>query len=49
MSNHHDHASGHPDMDYAEHDKTYHMFINLAKYGTIFCVLLLVFMAVTLL
>ena len=49
MSNHHDHSAGHPDMDYAEHDKTYHMFINLAKYGTIFCVLLLVFMAVTLL
>ena len=49
MSNHHDQASGHPDRDYAEHDKTYEMFINLAKYGTIFCVLLLVFMAVTLL
>ena len=49
MANHHDKAGGHPDMDYAEHEKTYHMFIALTKYGVIFCVLLLVFMAVTLL
>ena len=33
----HDHAasSGHPDMDYAEHEKTYAMFLGLAKWGTI--------------
>lgn len=32
-------------MDYAEHDKTYAMFLALAKYGTIFCVSLLIAMA----
>jgi hypothetical protein len=33
------------DMDYAEHEKTYSMFIAMAKYGTIVCVALLVAMA----
>ena len=28
-------SSGHPDMDYAEHEKTYAMFLGLAKWGTI--------------
>ena len=37
---------GHPDMDYAEHERTYAMFLNLTKYGTIFSVLSLVFMAI---
>jgi hypothetical protein len=32
-------------MDYAEHDKTYAMFLSLAKYGTLFCVALMVAMA----
>lgn len=32
-------------MDYAEHDKTYHRFIGLAKWGTIFCVGLMAAMA----
>lgn len=32
-------------MDYAEHEKTYSMFIVLAKYGTLFCVALLIAMA----
>ena len=40
---------GHPDMDYAEHEATYRLFTSMAKYGTVFCVLLLIFMAVTLL
>ncbi len=29
---------GHPDMDYAEHERTYTLFIALAKWGTIFSV-----------
>lgn len=32
-------------MDYAEHEKTYDLFIALAKYGTLVCVALLVAMA----
>lgn len=38
-----------PEMDYPEHEKTYAMFVGLAKWGTIFMVLLLIFMAVFLL
>ncbi|MCO5064963.1 MAG: aa3-type cytochrome c oxidase subunit IV [Rhizobiaceae bacterium] len=45
-----DHAPGGPvevgaSMDYAEHDKTYHMFLALAKYGSLFCAALLIAMA----
>ena len=36
-------------MDYAEHERTYKMFIGMAKWGTILMVGLMVFMAVTLL
>ena len=36
-------------MDYAEHDRTYALFIGLTKWGTIFCVVLLVLMAIFLL
>ena len=32
-------------MDYPEHEKTYSFFVNGAKYGTMFCVALLVAMA----
>ena len=32
-------------MDYAEHEKTYNLFVNGAKYGTLFCVALLIAMA----
>lgn len=32
-------------MDYAEHDRTYHGFLALAKYGSLFCVALLIAMA----
>ena len=32
-------------MDYPEHEKTYNFFIAGAKYGTLFCVALLVAMA----
>ena len=32
-------------MDYPEHEKTYNLFIAGAKYGTLFCVTLLIAMA----
>lgn len=32
-------------MDYAEHERTYTGFLALAKYGSLFCVALLIFMA----
>ncbi len=41
--------AGHPAMDYAEHDKTYELFIAMTKWGTILSVAIVVFMAVTLL
>lgn len=33
------------EMDYAEHDHTYHMFVSLAKYGSLFCAAVLAAMA----
>jgi hypothetical protein len=33
------------DMDYAEHDRTYQGFLQLAKYGSLVCLALLVAMA----
>jgi hypothetical protein len=33
------------DMDYEQHEQTYHLFLALAKYGTLFCVALLISMA----
>ena len=45
----HQSSAGHPAMDYAEHDKTYGLFVDLFKWGTVFCVGIVVFMAVTLL
>ena len=32
-------------MDYAEHDRSYHGFLALAKYGSLFCGALLLAMA----
>ena len=32
-------------MDYPEHEKTYNFFIAATKYGTLFCVALLIAMA----
>jgi len=32
-------------MDYAEHEKTFALFVHLTKYGTLVCVALLVAMA----
>lgn len=33
------------EMDYAEHEKTYSLFIALSKYVSLFCVALLIAMA----
>ena len=33
------------DMDYAEHDKTYSMFLFMTKYGIIVCAALMIAMA----
>ena len=49
MADNHGSTGGHPDIDYAEHEATYRLVIGLAKWGTIVCVGILVFMAVTLL
>ena len=47
MADHH--ALGHPDMDYAEHERTFRLFAGMMKWGTVFCVILMIFMAVILL
>lgn len=39
-------AGGHPAMDYAEHEKTYDMFVGLIKWGTIVSVASIVLLAV---
>ncbi|MBX9740854.1 MAG: aa3-type cytochrome c oxidase subunit IV [Beijerinckiaceae bacterium] len=41
-------STGHPDMDYPEHERTYAMFIALSKWTTIAAVVILTLMAVTL-
>lgn len=46
MANH-DHTAESA-MDYAEHERTYAMFLGLVKWGSIFVVGLLVVMALTL-
>lgn len=38
-------ASGHPDMDYQEHERTYHRFLLLMRWSVGFIVVLLVLMA----
>ena len=42
-------AGDHPAMDYAEHERTYRLFIKVTKWSTVALVLLMIFMAVTLL
>jgi hypothetical protein len=36
-------------MDYAEHVRTYRLFVSLVKWGAIGCACILIFMAITLL
>lgn len=43
------HAAGHPAMDYAEHEKTYKMFLFLTKWVTIISAAVLILLALTLL
>ncbi len=38
-------SAGHPDMDYAEHEGTYSLFVTLLKYGLGFVILILIFLA----
>jgi hypothetical protein len=46
MADNHAYPAGHPDMDYAEHEKTYGLFLSLLKYGSIFVVLIIILLAV---
>jgi hypothetical protein len=45
MAENHAQSAGHPEMDYAEHEKTYRMFIQLIKYTVISVAVLLAFLA----
>ena len=38
-------SAGHPDMDYAEHDRTYHLFLLLLRNGAIGVVCVIVVLA----
>ena len=38
-------SNGHPDMDYAEHDATYHLFLKLLRNVMIAVILILIFLA----
>ncbi|MGD0632996.1 MAG: aa3-type cytochrome c oxidase subunit IV [Beijerinckiaceae bacterium] len=39
-------SAGHPDMDYAEHEKTYRLFLTLFKYGAIGVIAIMILLAV---
>ncbi len=39
-------AGGHPDMDYAEHERTYQMFTTFVKYGTVGIIAVMVLLAI---
>lgn len=39
-------AGGHPDMDYAEHERTYQMFTKFVKYGSIGVIVVIVLLAI---
>jgi len=39
-------AGGHPAMDYAEHEKTYNLFVGLIKWGTVASVACVIALAV---
>jgi len=38
-------TGGHPDMDYAEHEATYALFLRLLKYVAVGAVIVLIFLA----
>jgi hypothetical protein len=37
--------AGHPDMDYAEHERTYRRFLTLSKWAVVHIVVLLILLA----
>jgi|APMI01.1.fsa_nt_gi hypothetical protein len=39
-------SGGHPAMDYAEHEKTYNLFVGLIKWGTVASVASIILLAV---
>jgi hypothetical protein len=45
MAENHALSDGHPAMDYAEHEKTYRLFVNLLKYAAISVVAILILLA----
>ena len=46
MAHGHGTEGGHPDMDYAEHEKTYQGFIRFSVLGIIWCLTIVVGMAI---
>jgi Bacterial aa3 type cytochrome c oxidase subunit IV len=46
MADSHGSEGGHPAMDYAEHEKTYEGFVRFATIGTIWCLTIVVGMAI---
>lgn len=40
-----DTSQGNENMDYAQHEQTYNLFISLVKWGTVSCIVILVGMA----
>lgn len=46
MADHTPTEGGHPDMDYAEHERTYQRFIAFTKWSTIALVVILLLMLV---
>ena len=38
-------SAGHPDMDYAEHEATYSLFMTLIKYALGIIILIMLFLA----
>jgi hypothetical protein len=41
-----DTSQGNKNMDYAQHEQSYDLFIGLVKYGTAACIILLIGMAI---
>ena len=39
-------AGGHPDMDYAEHEATYVLFLRLLKFVAAAAILIVIFLAI---
>ena len=46
MAGGHEAEGGHPAMDYAEHDRTYAGFIRFAVIGTLWCLVIVVGLAI---